>query len=69
MKLEFSSEFNIDADELWCRINNFEKLNRELWPVIRMTCPSKYLKIPFENFPIGRQVFESKIFLFGFIPV
>jgi len=69
MKFQFKSHLNISPDLLWAKINNFEKLNKELWPVMQMTCPDEYRRKAFHDFPIGLPVFKSLILLFGFLPV
>jgi hypothetical protein len=69
MKLAFRSFLDIAPDELWRRINNFEKLNMELAPFLKMSCPEIYKTKPFDEFPTGNPVFKSVIFLLRVIPV
>lgn len=69
MELKFVSKVSTAPEELWPRINSFEKLNSELSPFLRMSCPEKYRLVPFDVFPSGRPLFKSIIYLFRFIPV
>jgi len=69
MKLKFKSHLGISPDELWRRINSFQRLNMELAPFLKMSCPEIYKTKLFDEFPIGNPVFKSVIYLLRFIPV
>jgi len=69
MKIYFQSILNIERKRLWDNIHTFERVNFELFPMMKMTTPSAYKIMPLENFPVNVFVFKSIVLLFGLIPI
>ena len=69
LKLCFRSKCNINPDALWISINCIKSLNRELRPVMYMTCPNDYKEKPFDEYPAGIHTFKSYVLFLGFIPI
>lgn len=65
----FRSRLPTLAEQVWNHASSFAGVNRELWPLVRMTCPPTQQRMSFDTFPVGRPVFRSWILLFGVIPV
>ena len=59
------AELSLVASEALCMTG----VNRELFPLVRMTSPLAWRDKPLKDWPRNRQVFSSAILLFGFLPV
>jgi ligand-binding SRPBCC domain-containing protein len=57
------------AEQVWAHASTFAGVNRELWPLLRMTFPPALARLTPELFPVGRTAFRSWLLLFGFVPV
>ncbi len=57
------------AEQVWAHASTFAGVNRELWPLVRMTCPPALSRLTPDAFPVGRSAFRSWILLFGLVPV
>jgi|AGTN01.2.fsa_nt_gi hypothetical protein len=69
ISLYFTRSFIAEKEKLWMGINTFSKLNNELHPILKMTCPRIYKNKPFENYPMNKYAFTSIIFFFEIIPI
>jgi hypothetical protein len=64
-----SSPLRAPADRVWAHAGSFAGVNRELWPLARMTFPPAMSRLTPEAFPVGWLAFRSWILLFGLVPV
>lgn len=44
-------------------------VNRELFPLVKMTAPKQWQQMPISEWPIGKPLFHSWLLLLGFIPI
>ena len=65
----FMSTFEISRIELWNMINNFEKLNHELFPVLKMNYPNEYIDKTFDQYKLNEVLFISSVYLFQILPI
>jgi ligand-binding SRPBCC domain-containing protein len=63
------SALRAPADRVWAHASTFAGVNRELWPLVRMTYPPQMARLTPEAVPLGRTAFRSWILLFGLVPV
>ena len=70
-RLEFSicSRLAAPAQEVWRQASTMAGVNRELWPLARMTCPGGRSRLDDPSVVLGERLFRSWILLFGLIPV
>jgi ligand-binding SRPBCC domain-containing protein len=54
---------------VWEHASSFAGVNRELWPLARMTYPAAMKRLTPETVPLGRVAFRSWILLLGIVPV
>ena len=64
-----SSPLRAPAEQVWAHASTFAGVNRELWPLVRMTYPPTSSRLTPDTFPVGRTAFRSWILLFGLLPV
>jgi ligand-binding SRPBCC domain-containing protein len=64
-----STTLRATAEQVWTHASTFAGVNRELWPLVRMTYPPAMSRLTPEAFPVGCTAFRSWIFLFGVLPV
>jgi len=57
------------VEQVWAHASTFAGVNRELWPLVRMTCPAGLAQFTPDKFPVGRTAFRSWILLFGVLPM
>jgi ligand-binding SRPBCC domain-containing protein len=65
----FATPLTVPAARVWDHASTFAGVNRELWPLVRMTYPPRLARLTPQTVPLGRRVFRSWILLFGLIPV
>jgi len=65
----FTSTLRAPAAQVWAHAHSFAGVNKELWPLARMTYPAEHAFLTPETTPLGRRAFRSWILLFGLIPV
>jgi ligand-binding SRPBCC domain-containing protein len=56
------------AETVWAHASTFAGVNRELWPIVRMTCPPALSHLT-STFPLGQRAFRSWILALGFLPI
>jgi ligand-binding SRPBCC domain-containing protein len=66
---EMSSSLASAAEVVWAHATTMSGVNRELWPLARMTHPPEIDRLDREHVPVGRRVFRSRILLLGLVPV
>lgn len=66
---EIASLLAAPADEVWAHATTMAGVNRELWPLARMTYPPGLDRLDAQRLPIGVRVFRSWILLLGVVPV
>jgi ligand-binding SRPBCC domain-containing protein len=64
-----STPLQASVEQVWNHASTFAGVNRELWPLARMTCPVAFQRLTPDAFPLGRTAFRSWILLFGLLPV
>ena len=64
-----STPLRASAEQVWAHASTFACVNRELWPLVRMTFPPAMSRLTPEAVPVGRTAFRSWVFLFGLVPV
>jgi hypothetical protein len=64
-----SSPLQASAEQVWAHASTFAGVNRELWPLVRMTFPPTLGRLTPEAFLVERTAFRSWILLFGLVPV
>jgi ligand-binding SRPBCC domain-containing protein len=64
-----SSHLAGSAERVWTHASDFQELNREFWPLLRMTYPAGKARMTPESFPLGTVAFRSWMLLFGVLPV
>jgi ligand-binding SRPBCC domain-containing protein len=65
----FASALRAPAARVWAHASSFAGVNRELWPLARMTYTASQALLTPETTPVGRPAFRSWILAFGIIPV
>src|SRR5712664_232994 len=66
---EIASPLRASQERVWAHAGSFAGVNRELWPLARMTYPPAMARLTPEAMPLGRIAFRSWILLFGVVPV
>jgi ligand-binding SRPBCC domain-containing protein len=64
-----ASRLAASSDTLWSHASSMAGVNRELFPLLRMTHPAGVSSIDASQLPIGRRAFRSWILLLGIVPV
>src|SRR5512143_677123 len=64
----FSSRLSAAPEEVWAHAMSIRGVNRELFPVARMTCP-RDLGRDLTRLPLGRRAFRSWILAAGIVPI
>ena len=65
----FVTTLRARSDEVWRHASSFAGVNRELWPLARMTYPRAMARLMPGRVPLARKAFRSWILLLGVIPV
>ena len=68
-RFEFSSRLAAPASEVWAHATSMRGVNRELFPLARMTHPRELSVLDPELVPLGRRVFRSWILAAGLVPI
>lgn len=66
---ERSTALAAPADAVWAHAATLSGVNRELWPLARMTHPPGRAALDPRGIAPGRPLFRSWILLFGLVPV
>ncbi|HYO66529.1 MAG TPA: hypothetical protein VEU33_10630 [Archangium sp.] len=64
----FSSELRAAPEEVWSHATHMQGVNREFFPLVRMTWPGADGQLPAPP-PLGQRLFRSWILLFGLLPI
>ncbi len=64
-----SSQLTTPPNEVWRLVGTMAGVNRELFPLARMTYPAHQTRIAPDCMPLRRRAFRSWIWLFGIIPI
>lgn len=67
-QLNFESRLNAAPEKIWQWITSLEGIVTEMRPLMRMTAPKGVKNIIDMDFELGKPLFRSYIFIFGFIP-
>ena len=68
-QIEFSSRLAAPAAEVWAHASSMRGVNRELFPLARMTHPRELSAIEPGLVTLGQRAFRSWIFAFGLVPI
>jgi ligand-binding SRPBCC domain-containing protein len=68
-QLSISSALAAEPLRLWAHATDLEGVNRELWPLARMTYPPGMRRLEPGQIVPGGRLFRSWIFAFGFLPI
>ena len=68
-RFEFSSRLAAPAAEVWAHATSMRGVNRELFPLARMTHPREFSVLDPQRVPIGRRTFRSWILAAGVLPI
>lgn len=63
-----ASDLRASPEEVWSHATNMRGVNREFFPLVRMTCPEPEGRLPSPP-PLGQRLFRSWILLFGLLPI
>jgi ligand-binding SRPBCC domain-containing protein len=64
----YSSDLRAPPEEVWSHATHMQGVNREFFPLVRMTCPVSDGRLPSPP-PLGQRLFRSWILLFGLLPI
>ena len=72
--IQIKTILNISKTNLWNNISTFKGVNKELYPLLQMTCPDENIKLTKDLILIDENgynnpLFTSYLLLFGFIPI
>jgi len=65
----FASDLAAPAEVLWAHATSAAGVNRELFPLARMTFPRSAERLALDASSLGKRLFRSWILLFGLLPV
>ena len=68
-EFEFSSRLNAAPPDVWAHATSMRGVNRELFPLARMTHPAEIASIDPHEVPLGRRFFRSWTLAGGVIPI
>jgi ligand-binding SRPBCC domain-containing protein len=66
---EFSTRVAAPAADVWAHATCMRGVNRELFPLARMTHPREFSVLDPEQVPLGRRAFRSWILAAGLLPI
>jgi ligand-binding SRPBCC domain-containing protein len=66
---EFSSRLAAPPAEVWAHATSMRGVNRELFPLVRMTHPNGLESLEGSRVPLGERAFRSWLLLFGVVPI
>jgi ligand-binding SRPBCC domain-containing protein len=68
-EFEISSRLQATAAEVWAHATSMRGVNRELFPLARMTHPREIVSLDAASVPLGRRIFRSWILAGGLVPI
>jgi hypothetical protein len=66
---EIESDLPIEPMKLYRELLTIKGVNRELSPYIKMSAPKQWRAKPISEWPVGAFLFNSRVTLFGLIPI
>lgn len=66
--LNYQSFVSSSLSDVWRWITSLKGISSEMWPYFRMTAPRNVKSIEDIDIELGKRLFRSKIYLFGFLP-
>ena len=75
MPVRASFDFSITSTlpatvaEVWAHARTMAGVNREFWPLARMTYPAHFGALDADTVVLGQRLFRSWILLFGLLPI
>jgi len=68
-KFEIESNLSEVPEKLYVELLSINGVNRELAPYINMSAPKQWRTKPISEWPVGERLFNSRVTLFGLIPI
>ena len=69
ISLQFESKLNASRERVWEWITSPDGIRAEMWPIFRMTIPSRVRTLADVEVRPGIPLFRSYILLFGVLPI
>lgn len=69
LRIEITSKINGDVEQLSRDLLTMGGVNYEMNPIIKMTAPSDWAKLPISEWPTNTKIFTSTTLLLGIIPI
>lgn len=69
IELSFQSELMATPSQAWEHLTSFSGISQEMMPYLRMTVPNGVESISDFEITLGEPLFQSRLFLFGLIPI
>jgi ligand-binding SRPBCC domain-containing protein len=66
---EITSHLGAAAERVWAHATDFDGINDELMPLMRMTRPRGWERIDVERVTLGQRLFRSWLLAFGVLPI
>ncbi len=66
---EIKSDVAASSQEVWRQATDMRAVNRELWPLLRMTYPAPLRDLNVAATPLWHRLFRSWVLLFGVLPI
>lgn len=64
-----ASRLSAPPAQVWAHATSMRGVNRELFPLARMTYPAAFARLDAARLPLGRRAFRSWILAGGFLPI
>ncbi|MFX1273959.1 MAG: hypothetical protein ACFFBP_02355 [Promethearchaeota archaeon] len=68
INLKFQTIVSAPIEEVWEWITSLKGIQKEMWPYFKMTAPKGIKNIKDLKVELGKVLFRSHIYLFGFLP-
>jgi ligand-binding SRPBCC domain-containing protein len=68
IQLELSSRLSAPAEVVWSHVSTMRGVNEELAPLVRMTYPRRFGRLPDEGINPGAPLFRSWLLFLGIVP-
>ena len=66
--LHYSTHVSSPLSDVWKWITSVKGISDEMWPYFKMTAPKHVVSLNDIELILGKPMFRSRIYLFGFLP-
>lgn len=66
---ELSTQLEAPVVQVWSCVTDFNGINAEMRPLLRMTVPREWTNLTLEQVRLGERLFRSWLLLFGVLPI